>query len=67
MTVHRKLMPLDEAREEHDKAYLKQVLTETGGNVSRAAVLVGRYRSEVYKMMRKYGINPADFKSNTGT
>ncbi len=67
MRVQRKLMPLDEAREEHDKAYLTQVLTETGGNVSRAAVLVGRYRAELYKMMRKYGINPSDFKANTNT
>jgi two-component system, NtrC family, response regulator GlrR len=67
MRVQRKLMPLDEAREEHDKAYLTQVLTETGGNVSRAAVLVGRYRAELYKMMRKYGINPSDFKGNAAS
>ena len=63
----RKRMLLDEAREEHDKAYLTQVLTETGGNVSRASALAGRYRAEFYKLMRKYGINPADFKSNSGS
>ena len=63
--VRKKLMPLDEAREEHDRAYLTQVLMETGGNVSRASALAGRYRAEFYKMMRKYGINPADFKSNS--
>ncbi len=63
----RKLMPLDEAREEHDRAYLTQVLTETGGNVSRAAALAGRYRAEFYKLMRKYGINPADFKGNAAS
>ena len=60
----KRLMPLDEAREEHDKAYLTQILTESGGNVSRAAVLAGRYRAELYKMMRKHGINPSDFKNN---
>ncbi len=60
--MQKKLMPLDEAREEHDRAYLTQVLMETGGNVSKAASLAGRYRAEFYKMMRKYGINPADFK-----
>ena len=64
--VQKKLMPLDEAREEHDKAYLTQILTETSGNVSRAAALAGRYRAEFYKMMHKYGINPSDFKGNTG-
>jgi two-component system response regulator GlrR len=58
----KKLLPLDEAREEHDRAYLTQVLMETGGNVTRASALAGRYRAEFYKMMRKYGINPADFK-----
>ncbi len=62
----KKLMPLDAAREEHDRAYLTQMLTETGGNVSRAAALAGRYRAEFYKLMRKYGISPADFKANTG-
>ncbi len=61
---NKKLMALDDAREEHDRAYLTQVLTETGGNVSRAASLAGRYRAEFYKLMRKYGINPADFKGN---
>ena len=64
--IQKKLMPLDEAREEHDRAYLTQVLMETGGNVSRAATLAGRYRAEFYKMMRKYGINPADFKPGNG-
>jgi two-component system response regulator GlrR len=61
-----RLMPLDDAREEHDRAYLTQVLMETGGNVSRAAAVAGRYRAEFYKLMRKYGINPADFKAGTG-
>ncbi len=61
-----KLMALDDAREVHDSAYLTQVLTETGGNVSKAASLAGRYRAEFYKLMRKYGINPSDFKANAG-
>jgi two-component system response regulator GlrR len=65
--VRKRLMPLDEAREEHDKAYLTQVLLETGGNVSKASALAGRYRAEFYKMMRKYGINPADFKNNNNS
>jgi two-component system response regulator GlrR len=59
-------MPLDDAREEHDRAYLTLVLMETGGNVSRAAAVAGRYRAEFYKLMRKYGINPSDFKNNAG-
>lgn len=60
----RKLLPLNEAREEHERAYLTQVLMETRGNVSRAAGLAGRYRAEFYKLLHKYGLNPADFKTD---
>ncbi len=58
----RKLLPLNEAREEFERAYLTQILTETRGNVSRAASLAGRYRAEFYKLLRKYGLEPAAFK-----
>ncbi|MFZ2448075.1 MAG: sigma-54 dependent transcriptional regulator [Syntrophobacteraceae bacterium] len=58
-----KLLPLDETRREHERAYLTQLLTETRGNVSRAASLAGRYRAEFYKLLHKYNLNPADFKS----
>jgi len=59
----RKLLPLNETRREHERAYLTQLMTETGGNVSRAASLAGRYRAEFYKLLHKYDINPADFKN----
>ena len=61
-----KLLSLKEAREEHERAYLVQLLTETRGNVSRAASLAGRYRAEFYKLLHKYGLNPADFKEEVG-
>jgi two-component system, NtrC family, response regulator GlrR len=59
----RRLMPLDETRREHERAYLTQLLTETRGNVSRAATLAGRYRAEFYKLLHKYNLNPGDFKN----
>lgn len=59
----KKLLPLNETRREHERAYLTQLLTETGGNVSRAASMAGRYRAEFYKLLHKYDINPADFKN----
>jgi two-component system response regulator GlrR len=56
-------LPLNEAREEFERAYLFQILTATGGNVSRAASVAGRYRAEFYKMLRKYDLNPDAFRN----
>ncbi|MCE5242729.1 MAG: sigma-54 dependent transcriptional regulator [Syntrophobacteraceae bacterium] len=56
------LMPLNDARDEFERAYLVQVLTASRGNVSRAATIAGRYRAEFYKMLKKHGLEPADFK-----
>ncbi len=58
----RGIVSLNEAREEFERAYVTRVLTETRGNVSRAASLAGRYRAEFYKLLHKYGLNPSDFK-----
>lgn len=57
-----RLLSLNEAREEFERAYLTQVLTTARGNVSRAATLAGRYRAEFYKLMRKYELDPVAFK-----
>ncbi len=65
-----KMLPLNEAREEFERAYLFQILTATGGNVSRAASVAGRYRAEFYKLLRKYGLDPETFRNEsamTGT
>jgi len=59
-----KLMTLNAARDEHERAYLTQLLTETRGNVSRAAALAGRYRAEFYKLLHKHGLSPGDYKPN---
>ena len=58
-----KLLPLNEAREEFERAYLFQALTATGGNVSRAASVAGRYRAEFYKLLHKHGLDPHAFRS----
>jgi len=56
------LKPLTEAKEEFEKTYLKNVLQLTGGNISRAAQLAGRYRADFYKMLKKYGLHPSSGK-----
>jgi len=58
-----KVQPLNEAREEFERAYLFRVLTATGGNVSRAASVAGRYRAEFYKLLRKHDLDPAAFRN----
>jgi two-component system, NtrC family, response regulator GlrR len=53
---------LKDARESFERGYLVQVLTATRGNVSQAAVLSRRYRTDFYKLLRKYGLDPRGFK-----
>lgn len=56
------LLPLSEARIAFTRAYLRRVLTLTGGNVSQAARLAGRNRTDLYKLLRRTGLSPAEFK-----
>jgi two-component system response regulator GlrR len=56
------IKPLKEARETFDKNYLIRLLELTRGNVSSAAALAGRYRADLYTLLKKYLINPSDFK-----
>ena len=54
---------LKEARHQWEKLYLEQLLRECGGNVSEAARRAGKYRSDLYNLLRKHGIEPQDFKA----
>ena len=42
--------------------YLETILRETNGNVSKAAEIVGVHRTHLYNLLRRYGINPADYR-----
>lgn len=66
-TPARKLVSLTEAQEESERSYLIQVLTATRGNISQAAVLAGRYRPDLYKLLRKHALDPAAFKDERTT
>jgi len=56
------LPSFDEARAEFTRTYLRQVLELAGGNISRAARLAGRNRTDLYKLLHRHGISPAEFK-----
>jgi two-component system, NtrC family, response regulator GlrR len=51
-----------EARDEFTRSYLAQLLQFTGGNVTQAARLAQRNRTDFYKLLRKYGLEAERFK-----
>ncbi len=53
---------LDEARALFDHEYLVKLMKMTAGNVARAAQLSGRNRTDLYKLLRRYGIEATSFK-----
>jgi two-component system response regulator GlrR len=56
------LKPLKEAKDAFEKEYLINILKITRGNVSSASELAGKYRADFYNLLKKYEINPGDFK-----
>ncbi len=58
------IKPLKEARDSFEKGYLIRLLEMTRGNVTSAANLAGKYRADLYNLLKKYVINPADFKKS---
>ena len=56
-----------EARSEFERDYLTRLLQITHGNVTRAAGIAKRNRTEFYKLLQKHHLNPSQFKSTTST
>jgi two-component system response regulator GlrR len=56
------IKPLTQAKEEFERHYLKELLELSGGNISRASQMAGRYRADFYKLLRKYGLHPSEGK-----
>jgi len=54
--------PLDQARRAFERDYLVRILKITEGNVTRAARLAGRNRTEFYRLLDRHGIAPSAFK-----
>ncbi len=60
------LTPLDEARKAFERDYLVRILKITSGNVTRAARLAGRNRTEFYRLLERHALAPAMFKNRPG-
>jgi two-component system response regulator GlrR len=58
--VDRKI--LKEAKEDFEKGYIKQVLTLTKGNISKAAQLLGIFRADLYHLIKKYELKLKDYR-----
>jgi two-component system response regulator GlrR len=56
------LPPLREAREAFDHAYLIELLRRCDGNVSLAAKVAGRNRTDLHELLRRHDISAADFR-----
>jgi two-component system response regulator GlrR len=58
-----KLLSFTDARDEFTRNYLSQILQITQGNVSQAARLAKRNRTDFYKLLSRHDLNPDQFKS----
>jgi two-component system, NtrC family, response regulator GlrR len=59
-----KIPPFGEARRRFEQEYLVRLMTITRGNVSHAARLAGRNRTEFYKLLSRHHVVPALFKDS---
>jgi two-component system response regulator GlrR len=55
---------LTEARDGFEQSYLLKLLKMTDGNVTRAAELAGRNRTDMHKLMKKHHLHSTDFKQD---
>ena len=56
------LVPFEEARKSFERDYLVRLLKITGGNVTQAAQMAKRNRTEFYKLLQRHKLEPSMFK-----
>jgi two-component system response regulator GlrR len=54
---------LKEAKQRFEREYILKLLKITGGNVSQAARLARRNRTEFYKLLHRHSVDPGSFKA----
>lgn len=57
------ILAFADARKHFEKDYLARLLQTTGGNVSQAARLAKRNRTEFYKLLHRHKIDPSHYKA----
>ena len=58
------LKPFKKAKEDFEKKYLKRLIENADGNITKAAVISGKYRADLYQLFKKHGLNPSEFRKN---
>ncbi len=53
-----------DAKERFEREYIENLLKVSKGNVSTASKMARRYRADIYKLIKKYNINPENYKRN---
>ena len=66
-SVPAKVTTLADARADFERDYLARVLRMAEGNVSQAADLAGRNRTEFYRLLKRHHLEPARFKPSEET
>jgi two-component system response regulator GlrR len=56
------VLSYEEARQQFTREYLVRYLQRTGGNISEAARLAKRNRTDFYKLLSRFRVRPGDFK-----
>lgn len=51
------------AKKKFKKEYLKKILRENGGNISKCAKIAGVDRRTIHRLLSEFSINPKDFRS----
>ncbi|WP_232059312.1 sigma 54-interacting transcriptional regulator [Kineobactrum salinum] len=57
---------LSEAKARFERGYMIRLLQLTAGNIAEAAQLAGRNRSDLYKVIKRHGIDLEQFKTTAG-
>jgi two-component system response regulator GlrR len=55
-------LPLTDAKQAFEKAYLEHAVQACRGNVNSLAEKSGRYRADVYRLLRRYGIEHHEYR-----
>ncbi|ADD68390.1 two component, sigma54 specific, transcriptional regulator, Fis family [Denitrovibrio acetiphilus DSM 12809] len=51
-----------EAKKEFEASFLKQLMERAEGNISKASRISDIYRADLYDLLKKHSIDPADFR-----
>ena len=57
------LMPMFQAKEQFERAYMERLLEVSKGSITKAAHISGQYRANIYRILQKYNMSTAPSQS----